>query len=153
MKKGILLSLLFVSIFTMGSFAQFDLASKTKDAGNLVENIMSETGVNKEQAMGGAGALFEMAEGKMNAGDFKDLANAVPDMQGYLDAVPSLSGGNTSLLSSAATTLTGMPKVQAQFEKLGIGADKVALFTPVIVNYVEKKGGKLLGGKLLNALK
>ncbi|NPD46338.1 DUF2780 domain-containing protein [Lentimicrobium sp. S6] len=152
MKKGILLSLLFVSIFTMGSFAQFDLASKTKDAGNLVENIMSETGVNKEQAMGGAGALFEMAEGKMNAGDFKEVANAVPDIQGYLDAVPSLTGGS-STLSAAATTLTGMPKVQAQFDKLGIGADKVALFTPVIVNYVEKKGGKLLGSKLLNALK
>lgn len=151
MKKGILLSLLFVSIFTMGSFAQFDLATKTQDAGNLVDNIMTETGVNKEQAMGGAGALFEMAEGKMDAGDFKEVANAVPDMQGYLDAVPSLGG--SSMLSSAATSLTGMPKVQAQFDKLGIGADKVALFTPVVVNYVEKKGGKLLGGKLLNALK
>ena len=153
MKKGLLLSLLFVSMLSFTGLAQFDIATKSQDAGNLIESIMSETGVNKEQAMGGAGALFEMAEGKMNAGDFKDVANAVPDMQGYLDAVPSLSSGNTSLLSSAATTLTGMPKVQAQFDKLGIGADKVAFFTPVIVNYVEKKGGKLLGGKLLNALK
>ena len=152
MKKGILLSLIFVSILSISSFAQFDLPTKSNDAGNLVDNIMTETGVNKEQAMGGAGALFEMAEGKMNAGDFKEVANAVPDMQGYLDAVPSLGGGN-SMLNSAASSLTGMPKVQAQFDKLGIGADKVALFTPLVVSYVEKKGGKLLGGKLLNVLK
>lgn len=151
MKKGLFLSLLFVSMMNFTGLAQFDIATKSQDAGNLIENIMSETGVSKEQAMGGAGALFEMAEGKMDAGDFKEVANAVPDMQGYLDAVPSLGG--SSMLSSAATTLTGMPKVQAQFEKLGISADKVSLFTPIIVSYVEKKGGKLLGGKLLNALK
>lgn len=153
MKKRILLSVLFVTSIMMSSFAQFGLNTGTTDAGNLVDDLMKETSVNKEQAMGGAGALFQMAEGKMDAGDFKDVANAVPDIQSYLDAVPVLGGGNTSLLSSTATTLTGMPKVQAQFDKLGIGADKVALFTPVIVNYVEKKGGKLLGGKLLNALK
>lgn len=147
MKKGFLLSVLFVSMLSFSG-----LETKTEDAGNLADNLMSETGVNKEQALGGAGALFEMAEGKMDSGDFKDVSNAVPDMQGYLDAVPSLGGGS-SMLSSAATSLTGMPKVQAQFDKLGISKDKVALFTPVIVNYVEKKGGKLLGGKLLNALK
>lgn len=152
MKKGFLLSVLFVSMLSFSGLAQFGLDTKTEDAGNLVDNLMSETGVNKEQAMGGAGALFEMAEGKMDAGDFKDVAGAVPDMQGYLDAVPSLGGGS-SMLSSAATSLTGMPKVQAQFDKLGISKDKVALFTPIIVSYVEKKGGKLLGGKLLSALK
>ncbi len=150
MKKGLLLSLLFVSALSFSALAQLDLATKSKTSGNLIDNLVKETGVNKEQAMGGAGALFEMAEGKMDAGDFKEVANAVPDMQGYLDAVPALGGG-TSMLSSAATTLTGMPKVQAQFDKLGISKDKVALFTPVIVNYVEKKGGKLLGGKLMNA--
>jgi hypothetical protein len=51
-------------------------------------------------------------------------------------------------LGSAATQLTGMPKVLAVFDKLGISRDKVKLFTPFIVNYVEEKGSKAMG-KLL----
>jgi len=32
------------------------------------------------------------------------------------------------------------------FKKLGINESKGALFTPTLVNYIENKGGKAMGG-------
>lgn len=145
MKKLIIISFLLAGIFSLTTQAQISL--KSQDAGNLIEDLMKSADVTKEQATGGAGALFEMGKESLAQKDFEEIAAAVPNMQGLLDAVPAVAG-SSSLMSSAATTLTGMPKVLAIFDKLGISQDKVALFTPVIVNYVEKKAGPLLGGKL-----
>lgn len=151
MKRNIILSFMLIAIISLPSYAQISL--KTQDAGNLVEDIMKSADVTKEQAQGGAGSLFEMAQGSMATNDFDQIAQAVPDMDGLLNAVPALGGGSSSMLGSATTSLVGMPKVLATFDKLGISQDKVALFTPILVNYVEKKGGALLGGKLANVFK
>ena len=37
-----------------------------------------------------------------------------------------------------------MPKVVAAFDKLGLKEEHVAIMTPLLVDYVEKKGGALL---------
>jgi len=152
MKKSILLSLMFIGLISYNAQSQSLKSLSSAASPDLIQSIMSGADVNKEQATGGAGALFGMAKESLNADDFKQVADAVPNMQGMLDAVPAM-GGKTSTLSSAATMLTGMPKVQAAFDKLGISKDKVALFTPIIVSYVEKKGGKLLGDKLAKSFK
>ena len=73
-------------------------------------------------------------------------------MGGYLDAIPALGGKSSSMLGKATQTLVGMPAVTAAFEKLGLSADMVGLFTPLLVNYVEKKGGEAVGGLLMNAI-
>jgi len=151
MKRSILFMMALL-VFGGGQLFAQDL-SKISSAKSLslVENLMSGANVNKEQAMGGAGALFNMAQEEMDNKDFKSLTDAVPEMNSLLDAVPG--AGKSSMLGTAATALTGMPKVQATFDKLGISQDKVALFTPILVNYVEKKGGKALGSKLAGIFK
>jgi hypothetical protein len=129
-------------LFTLIATSSF---SQTSD---LVKQLMEKADVSETQAMGGAGALFEMAKEELSADDFGKISDVVPNMGGLLDAVPSLGSNKTSMLGSAAKQLTGMPKVQAVFDKLGISQDKVALFTPVIVNFIEDKGGKVLGGMI-----
>ena len=151
MKRIIILSLLVAAIMSLPSYAQISI--KKQDAGNLIEDIMKEADVSKEQAQGGAGALFEMAQGSMATKDFDQIAQAVPEMDGLLGAVPALGAGGNSMVSTPAAALVGMPKVLAVFDKLGISQDKVSLFTPLLVNYVEKKGGALLGGKLASVFK
>lgn len=151
MKRILILTLLFTAIISLPSYAQISL--KNQDAGNLIEDIMKSADVTKEQAQGGAGALFEMAQGSMATKDFDQIAQVVPNMDGLLNAVPAIGGGTNNMLGTATTALVGMPKVLAVFDKLGIPQDKVALFTPLLVNYVEKKGGALLGGKLANVFK
>jgi len=140
-----IITLTIIVIFSMHSYAQ-NLGSLAQKAG-IVNQLMKSADIDKTKALGGAGALFGMAKENLNADDFSSVTNAVPEMSQMLDAVPAL-GGKTSTFAAAATSLAGMPKVLAVFDKLGISQDKVSLFTPILINYVEKKGGKLLSDKL-----
>jgi len=139
--------------FTVIFFTMISTSLFAGGGNDLIKGIMDSAGVNEEQAKGGTGALFEMAKGKMDKADFDKVSDAVPNMSDLLSSVPNVGGGKTSMLGSAAKQLVGMPKVLAVFDKLGISRDKVKLFTPVIVNYVEKKGGKALSSLLENAFK
>jgi hypothetical protein len=157
MKKKLLVLMAFVAIFTLGSQAQSlsnmasAVSSKGTEATGLAQEIMKAANVDEKQAMGGAGALFGMAQENMEAKDFSNLTESIPDVNKMMDVANSFSG-KTSMLGTAATALTGMPKVKSTFKKMGISEDKIALFTPVLVNYVEKNGSKLLGSKLSSAL-
>lgn len=144
-----IITLTIIVIFSMHSYAQ-NLGSLAKQAG-LSSQIMQAADVDNTQALGGAGALFGLAKESMSAEDFSKVTDAVPEMDKMLDAVPAM-GGSTSTFSAAATSLAGTPKMLAAFDKLGISQDKVALYTPVIVNYIEKKGGKVLADKLAKSL-
>jgi len=141
------------TIFTF-MFVLFTLFGSSVFAGGgseLIKGIMDAAGVNEEQAKGGAGALLEMAKGKMDKTDFDKVSDAVPNMGDLLSSVPAVGGGKTSMPDLAAKQPVGMPKVLAVFDKLGISRDKVQLFTPIIVNYVEKKGGKAVSSLLEKA--
>lgn len=128
---------LFIGINT--SFASDD---------DLVNMLTKELSITNDQAMGGAGALFNYAKESLSSEEFDQVSDAVPDMTGYLDAIPALGGGSSSMLGKATQTLVGMPAVTAAFEKLGLSQDMVAMFTPFLVNYVEDKGGKAVGDLL-----
>ena len=128
--------------FASNSFAQSDLLKQIKEAAS----------VSDDQAKGGTGAIFEMAKETMSKDDFGKVSDVVPGMGDLLSAVPSV-GGKTSMLGSAAKQLSGNAKVLAVFDKLGISHDKVALFTPIIVKYVEDKGGKAISDLLAKAIK
>jgi len=142
MKKGILL----LSIIAMSVMVQ----AQTSD---LIGTLTKEMGITKKQAEGGAGSLFKYGKESMSKTDFKKLSDAVPEMDGLLGAVPSL-GGKTSMLGKSVKSLTGMPAVTAAFKRLGLSEEQVALMTPILVNYVEKKGGMALAkvfGKSIGA--
>ena len=141
MKKVILL----VGVLT----ASLTLQAQT----DFVDMLSKEMDISTEQAQGGAGSLFNMAQEGMSSDDFGKLSEAVPDMSGLLGAVPDLSGGSkTSMLGKAASSLTGMPAVTSAFQKLGLNESHVAIMTPLVVNYVEDKGGAALSKTLAGAL-
>lgn len=131
------------SLLLVAFFATTLIASAQSD---LVGMLTKEMGISQSQAEGGAGALFGLAKEGMSAPDFSSLSNVIPDMNGLLGAVPSFGGGKTSMLGKAAQSLTGMPAVTAAFEKLGLNQTHVALMTPLLVGYVEDKGGEALSG-------
>ncbi len=118
---------------------------------DLVKMLTSELKITPEQAMGGAGALFNYAKEGLSSEEFEKVAESVPNMDKYLDAVPDLGGGksSTGLLGKATEALVGMPAVTKAFDKLGMSPDMVGMFTPLLVNYVDDKGGEAVG-KLLD---
>jgi hypothetical protein len=141
MKTLTLLTLvLFLTAGTTNTFAQEDA---------LIGMLTKELNINNDQAMGGAGALFNYAKESLSSEDFDKVSGAVPDMSGYLNAIPALSGGqSTGMLGKATQSLAGMPAVTAAFEKLGLSQDMVGMFTPILVKYVDEKGGKAVGDLL-----
>jgi hypothetical protein len=77
------------------------------------------------------------------------MMGAAPEKQkstGILGSVSSMMGGKTN-------TLEGMTGLTNAFKKLGLSPDMVQKFTPIILDYVKKKGGEhvmnLLKGALL----
>lgn len=140
------------ALFIVIALFSFSLSSLAQDTSDLINLLMKGAEVNETQAKGGAGALFEMAKEKLSVDDFTKVAAVVPGMDNLLAAVPGLTPKKT-MLGAAAVKLSGNAKVLAVFKKLGISESKVALFTPILVNYIENKGGKELGGILAGALK
>lgn len=114
----------------------------------LINLLTKDLDITNEQAMGGAGALFNYAKESLDEEEFDQVSAAVPDMNGYLDAIPSLGGSTTGMLGKATQSLVGMPAVTAAFDKLGLSQEMVGMFTPILVDYVDKKGGEAVGGLL-----
>lgn len=140
--KTITLFATFIFLFTG---IQFSFAGDDE----LVNKLSKELNITKDQAKGGAGALFNYAKEDLTPDEFDQVAKAVPDMKGYLDAVPGMgSSKKTGLMGQATKALVGMPAVTNSFDKLGLSPDMVGMFTPILVNYVDEKGGEAVGGLL-----
>ena len=141
---SLLTTLLFLFTGIGFSYAQSDA---------LVGMLTKELKITDDQAKGGAGALFNYAKESLSSDEFDQVSDAVPDMSGYLKAIPALGGSSTGMLGKATQTLVGMPAVTAAFDKLGLSQDMVGLFTPLLVNYVDDKGSKAVGDLLRKAFK
>jgi hypothetical protein len=123
--------------------------SEAATSSELVTLLVNQTGVSKQQAAGGAGSIFSLAKQRLSPADFSKVANAVPEMNSLLAAVP----GGVSPGSGIMGDLSGMAGVVSNFQALGLGQDMVSRFIPVILNYVQQQGGtsvmNLLQGALL----
>ena len=121
----------------------------------LVDLLSSQLGVTKGQAEGGAGSIFQLAKQNLSVEDFSSIAKAVPGIDKMMGAAPKLEGSSLGGISSmmGSNKLGGMAGLTSSFEKLGLSGDMVNKFMPIILDYVNKKGGEhamnLLKGALL----
>jgi len=124
----------------------------------LVETLTQALGVNETQATGGAGLLFRMAKEKLG-GDFGKISAAVPGMDGLLAAAPEggglggALGGVAQALGGGAGQLGGLAGLAGGFSKLGLDSGMVGKFIPVLLSFVQSKGGDSVKNLLAGALK
>ncbi len=131
----------------------------------LIQQLVSQLGVDESQAKGGAGMLFQLAKDKLGDGEFSQIASAVPGLEDMLQAAPSLAGGNGGgggggLLSKvmsmfgsgggggAAGNLAGLASLAGGFSQLGLSGDMVGKFVPIIMSFVQEQGGDQAKGLL-----
>ena len=125
----------------------------------LIENLVGQLGVSKDQAEGGVGLIAKMAQEKLGSGDFGQLAEKIPGLADLATNAPAGDGGGGlgGMVGSALSAfgggegLGGIAKLAGSFDKLGIDAGTVAKFVPIVKNYMEENGGDLaknLLGKL-----
>lgn len=122
----------------------------------LADLLSSQLGVTKNQAEGGAGSIFQLAKQNLSVEDFASIAKAVPGIDQMMGAAPKMEGSSSSLgkMSSmmGSNKLGGMAALTSSFEKLGLSSDMVNKFTPIILDYVQNKGGEHAMNLLKSAL-
>jgi len=112
----------------------------------LVQQLVAGTGVSNSQAEGGAGLLFGLLKDKLSSGDFSRVADAVPGVEGLIDAAPDAGGGLGGLLGGVASALGGgelgkLATLAGGFGKLDLDAGMIGKFVPILLSYLQTKGG------------
>lgn len=124
----------------------------------LVDILVHRLGVSPQQALGGAGAIFQAAKGNMNPQAFASLSESIPGMGTMLGAAPSLSGaaslgGMSSMMGGAGGGSSGgLAALAGSFQQLDLSPDMVGKFIPVITNYVKQSSGQASAQLLQSAL-
>lgn len=127
--------------------------------GGLTDTLVKKLGITSAQAQGGAGALFQVAKGKLDARQFAELSQSVPEMNSLLNAVPKQSGALSGLAGSVSSALGdssnaygNLASLASTFKTLNLSPDMAGQFVPVVVDYVRTKGGDLTSNMLQSAL-
>ena len=123
----------------------------------LVQQLVSSTGVSEQQAEGGAGLIMGLLKEQLSSGDFSQLADAVPEADSLIDSAPSGGGGMGGLLGSVAGALGGgelgnLAKLAGGFSDLGLDSGMIGKFIPVVLSFIQDKGGEGLGAIVANVL-
>jgi hypothetical protein len=123
----------------------------------LVQQLVQGAGVSSSQAEGGAGLLFGLLKEQLSSGDFAKLADAVPGIDGLIDAAPDSGGGLGGLLGGVASALGGeelgnMASLASGFSKLDLDAGMIGKFVPIVLNYLQSQGGEGLASLVKGVL-
>ena len=108
----------------------------------LVQSIMKQVGTSASQAVGGSGALLNLAQTKLPAANAAQLSNAVPGMNQIVEQSKSLGGFSGNLNSFA--------DAKAVMSKLGMSSSQVSQMPQAVAGYVESKAGPDVAGLLQN---
>ena len=143
--------ILFLGLVALGLSA-FVLAA---DDPNLVQTLSKQLNVSEDQAAGGAGAIFQYAKGALSGDDYGKVVKAVPEAAELEKKAPATDAATSaagSMLGKTGGSAAGLAGLTSSFDKLGLSSDMVGKFTPIVVNYVEQKGGAEVGGLMRNVL-
>jgi len=131
-------------------------------SGSLTDLLMKRVGVTQAQAEGGAGALFQVAKGKMQTDSFSQLEQSVPGIQSMLGAAPptasqastlgGFAGGLSSLTGNSGGTTGNLLAVASAFQQQGMSPAMIQQFVPVIIEYVKSNSNGALASTLSSAL-
>ena len=123
----------------------------------LLNMLTSQLGVTQDQAKGGAGLLFGLAKDQLEGDQFDQVQSSVPGVGDLLKAAPSGGGGVLGaiggMLGGSGSQVAGLASLAGSVSKLGLDMDMIAKFIPIILSFVESKGGKSIRDMLAGVLK
>ncbi len=129
----------------------------------LIEQLVSNLGVQENQAKGGAGLILKLAQDKLGGDEFAQLASVIPGADVLLGSAPSQDsgGGMMGALGGIAAGMMGggqgaalgsLMSLAGGFSQLGMDGDMVTKFFPIVLSFVQQKGGADIAGILSKAL-
>jgi len=138
-----------------------DTATTVQQSGGLTQALTQQLGVSSKQATGGVGALLLAAQSKMKPSDFQQLTQSMPEFAALTKAVAKpkqtsgwsqISSGASALMGDKNNTLGQAVELASSFQNLGLSANMVQKFIPVVTNYVSKNTTSYLTNALVSAL-
>ncbi|PPD58088.1 DUF2780 domain-containing protein [Dehalogenimonas etheniformans] len=122
----------------------------------LLDQLTTKLGVSESQAKGGVGLLFKQAKERLTASDFSKVSASVPGVDSLIKAAPSStsnSGVFGKIFSAFSGNKGGVLELAGGFSKLGLNSSMISKFIPIILAFVQSKGGDGVKGLLEKALK
>ena len=123
------------------------MAADNAAISSLTVLVTEQLGVTEQQAQGGLGTLFSVAQSTLDGADFHQLSEHVPEMASLLTAAPEVSEkaqGISSLVAEAGKygdTLKSGYEAYAQFKTLGLDAAQIPQYIEVTNQFLKKQGG------------
>jgi hypothetical protein len=122
-------------------------AASAIDLSSLVATVSDTLNVSETQSEGGIASIMNYVQGNLSSGDYAELANSIPGIDGLLENVPSLSSDKAASSSSSlsgllnkaseySSTLKSVNDLKQQFEALGLSTDMIASFATQISSYL-----------------
>lgn len=103
--------------------------------------------------------MFKMAKDKLGSGEFSKVASAVPGVDDLISSAPetggvaSALGGLASSLGGGAGQLGNLASLAGGFKNLNLDAGMIGKFIPIVISFVQSKGGDAAKGILEKVLK
>ncbi len=125
----------------------------------IIEQLMSQLGVDEAQATGGAGLLFKLAKDQLSGDDFSQLRAAIPEVDQLIEAAPDTGrrllggfGGLAAAFGGKVGALGNLASLAEGFRALGLDSGMVPKFLPLVLSFVESQGGDGLRDRLVGVL-
>lgn len=133
---------------------------------DLVNEVTKQLNVTEDQAQGGLGSIFTAVQQNLSGDDFGKLTGALPGITDLIAKVPqtNTAGGGLAGMAGAALNAFGasnsslgkvaaLAQVAGQFKSIGLDADMVAKFLPIVMKFANSQGGDIAKKLLEKVLK
>ncbi len=124
---------------------------------NLIEQLMKDLDISREQAEGGAGALLQVARDRLARDEFVAIADSIPAISDIIAKAPEVLAPRQQVLlpklSRLLGGLGGLAAVKQVFEKLGLPKTSIRRFVEVLVGFFRQQGGLEVETLLLRVLR
>lgn len=127
---------------TKGTAALSSATQVKGEAQQLVGQLQSQLGVSQAQAVGGTGAMLQLAKNQLGADTLSTLS-------GKATGLSSLLGGSSGLSQSLLSNISSMSGVQSAFSALGMDPAMIQQFLPIVLGFLGEQG---VGSSLLGQL-
>ncbi|PCM44958.1 DUF2780 domain-containing protein [Marinobacter sp. ANT_B65] len=125
-----------------GTQALTSTTEVTGEAQQLLGLLENQLGVTETQAMGGTGALLQLAKSELGSDTISSLTSNASGLS-------SLLGGDNSLTGSMLSNISSMSEVTSAFSALGMDSSMIQQFVPIVMSFLGDQG---VGSSLLGQL-
>ena len=124
---------------------------------NLIERLMAELGITRQQAEGGAGLLLGLAQVKLDDEQFVEVADSIPAISDIIGKAPRgeiLDGQPLrAFFSRLFGGLGGLYVLARPLDGLGLDKTQVRKFVEVLLSHFREKGGTRVEQSLWTAFR